>query len=290
MTGTLTPLLHVWNRDPALVLGLLYGAGFYAAGILRLWSRAGPGAGVTYRQVSAFAGALLVLSVALVSPLDTLAAVLFSAHMIQHLLLVLVAAPLLVGSLAGFVGLWALPPGARRSIGRLGKRLHPAWRHLSRPPVAWSIQVGTLWAWHIPALYSAAVVNPLLHSLEHVSLLLAAMLFWRVLLHPWDRATLAGGAAVLYLFTASVQASMLGALLTFASRPLYPAYAAQLSGVLPPLQDQQLAGLLMWVPGGMLFTVLAAVSLGSWLQAEMQAAGRSSGPETGTDAVPESSD
>jgi cytochrome c oxidase assembly factor CtaG len=290
MTGALAPLLHAWNWDPAIVLGLLYGAAFYAAGTWRLWSRAGPGAGVTYRQASAFAAALLALSAALVSPLDTLAAVLFSAHMIQHLLLVLVAAPMLVCSIPGFVGLWALPRAARRAAGRLGKRLHPVWRNLAWPPVAWSLYVGTLWVWHIPALYSAAVMNPLLHALEHGSFLLAAMLFWWVLLHPLGRSRLAGGAAALYLFTASVQASILGALLTFAPRPLYPAYAAQLPGGLAPLQDQQLAGLLMWIPGGMLFTVLAAVSLGSWLQAGLQAKSVSSGPEKGTETVPESGD
>lgn len=262
-------LLHSWNLEPAVVLSLVYGAGFYALGTSRLWHRAGTGAGVTRLQVLAFAGALLALSVALVSPLDTLASVLFSAHMLQHMLLVLVAAPLLVLSAPGFVSLWALPVRLRRAVGGAGRRFHRPWQWLSAAPVAWSVYVATLWLWHIPSLYSTAVTHPLLHAVEHLSFLLAALLFWWVLLHPLGRRQLTGASAALYLFLTSLQASALGALLTFAPRAFYPAYAAQLFSGLTPLQDQQLAGLVMWVPGGVLFTVLAAVLFGIWLHNEM---------------------
>lgn len=265
----LSLLLRTWNLEPAVVLGLAYGAGLYAAGTSRLWRRAGTGAGVTRLQVLSFAGALLALCTALISPLDTLASVLFSAHMLQHTLLLLVAAPLLVLGAPGFVSLWALPRGVRRAAGRTGKRFHRPWQWLSTAPVAWGIYVATLWLWHIPPLYSAAVTHPLLHAVEHLSFLLAAVLFWWVLLHPLGRRQLRGAAAALYLFMTSLQASVLGALLTFAPRPFYPAYAAQLFSGLTPLEDQQLAGLIMWVPGGVLFTVLAAVFFGVWLHSEM---------------------
>lgn len=263
--GPFEMLATRWNWEPALLSALLYTAALYGLGVRRLWGRAGMGRGVSGWQVAAFAGALTALVIALLSPLDALAGALFSAHMLQHLLLVLVAAPLLVVSAPGYVMLWAFPIGVRRALAPAGLTLQRAWRAVSRPAVAWVLFVITIWLWHLPALYDAALGSEPLHALEHLCFLATAWLFWWQLLHPLGRRNLSRGASVLYVFTASIQGSALGALLTFAPSPLYPAYAVTQLSPLTPLQDQQLAGLLMWVPGGLLYLFLAAAFFAAWL-------------------------
>lgn len=265
VTQPLTTILATaWSRDPAIITGLLYLAVLYGVGTYRLWRRAGIGAGVAPWQVAVMAGALLAVAVALVSPLDALAGVLFSAHMVQHLLLLIVAPPLLVLATPGYVSLWALPLGARRAVTG-GRALRGAWQAVSHPLIALGVHVAVVWAWHVPRFYGAALRNDALHAFEHLTFLATAWLFWWALLHRLGRSRLPRGAAVLYLFAASVQGSALGALLTFAPAPLYTDYSGRHLARWSLLEDQQLAGLLMWIPSGALYALVAVVLLGRWL-------------------------
>lgn len=266
---SLSDFWGAWNWSPPIVLGLLYTAGLYGLGITRLWQRAGIGHGVTHWQVAAFGGGVTTLFVALVSPLEALSGVLFSAHMVQHLLLILVAAPLLVMSTPMLVWLWALPLRWRQAVGRSWQGnavLREIWKALSQPLLVWFLYAGALWLWHLPSLYQGALRSDFIHALEHLGFLIPAGLFWWVLLHPLGRRKLNRGAGVLYLFATSLQGSALGLMISFAPTPWYPAYSAITAWGLTPLEDQQLAGAIMWMPVGTLYAVLAAVLFGLWLR------------------------
>ena len=129
------------------------------------------------------------------------------------------------------------------------------WRALSSPPVAWLLFAVVLWGWHLPALYEAALRNETVHAVEHLTLLLGVLLFWWVLLERTRPAHVRLGFAVAYLFTTTLQSGVLGALITFSSQLWYPYYAPLTAAWgLTPLQDQQLAGIIMWLPGGAVFT------------------------------------
>jgi putative membrane protein len=228
----------------------------------------------------AFGGGWLVLCVALLSPLHALGHFLFSAHMLQHELLMLVAAPLLVLGRPLIPFLWGLPVPWRRGVGRFAKMssVQIGWHRLSHPGIAWVLQVVALWLWHTPGLFQGALTNRSVHTLQHLSFLDSAALFWWALI--WGRQGRMGyGAAVLYVFTTSVHSGALGALLTFARSPWYPAYAETTTWWgLTPLEDQQLGGLLMWVPGGILYLVAGLALLASWLREAEYRARRREGP------------
>lgn len=268
----LTPhdLWLAWSWEPAVCVPLALSAWLYGRGVRRLWAKAGVGHGTQRWQVAAFVGGWTTLGVALVSPLDRLGTVLFSAHMVQHALLMLLAAPLLALSRPLVPVFWGLPLTWRRSFSRWWRPrtgIHAAWRVLTEPGVAWTLQTAALWLWHVPALYQATLVSDAVHALQHVSFLGSALLFWWGLL--FGRHGRAGyGMAVLAIFTTAVHSSILGALLTFAPVPWYPAYRSTTAawGV-QPLQDQQLAGAIMWVPAGALYTIAGLAFLAAWLQA-----------------------
>jgi putative membrane protein len=167
-----------------------------------------------------------VLMLALLSPLHALGGQLFSAHMLQHELLMLVAAPLLVLGRPFMPCLRGLPLLCRRAVGRFGRMgwVQGGWHGLTHPLIAWSLQTVALWLWHAPGLFQGALDNRAVHSLQHLSFLASAGLFWWALIR--GRHGLIGyGAAVLYVFTTSAHSGVLGALLTFAPLPWYPAYA-----------------------------------------------------------------
>jgi putative membrane protein len=214
---------------------------------------------------------MAVIVVALVSPLDGLSESLFAAHMVQHLLLLLVAAPLLVLSEPLAPLLWALPREKRIALAGWTRRQHGlgrGWRVVNRPLVAWLLATAILWIWHLPALYDAAIRNAAFHALEHGCFLGSALLFWWVLPRRGRRQAMSGGAGVLYLFAAGMQSSVLGALMTFAGSAWYGAHTATTaSWGLTPLEDQQLAGLIMWIPASVIYLAAAAVLFVNWLGA-----------------------
>lgn len=245
-------LLGSWHPNPLIVLGLAGGTVLYVRG------RSGDS---TWRDRCA-ALALVALVVTLVSPLDAAAAALASAHMVQHLGLTLVAAPLLVVA-APLGPAWrATPAPVRRVVSPAVPPLRAAAAALSRPVPAWLLHTGALWLWHSAVLYDAALRNPLVHGVEHISFLATGVLFWNAVLGR--RSPTPAGPGLLLVFTMTLQGVLLAALLTFASDPWY-AYEATEAWGLDPLTDQQLAGLVMWVPGGLLYTAIGLALVARWI-------------------------
>jgi putative membrane protein len=232
---------------PALTLAV--GGALYAGGLARLRAR---GRRVPAVELAAALAGGLVVAAALLSPLDRLAATLFSAHMVQHTLLTVVAAPLLALARPLAVVAAALPP--RSAAARALLRWQPG------PAVAWAAHGLALWAWHVPPLYAWALARPPLHALEHATLLATAVILWWAVSR--QRRPLAGA---LWLFTTALHTSVLGALVTLAPRPWFSAHAPGGAG-LTGLEDQQLAGLVMWVPAGTLLTGFALALLAAWFR------------------------
>jgi len=249
-------LWGAWNVDVLLVGGLALSAWTYARGRIRT-----RGASETW-QARCFAGALAVVAVALVSPLDALSGVLASAHMVQHVLLLLVAAPLLALSAPGTTLLRGAPPAVRRATGRWRRRLRP----LGNPAAVWALHVATIWFWHAAVPYDAALDSHVIHVTEHASFLLTGLAFWRVVLGA--RGAVSNGFGILLVFTMAMQSVFLSALLTFASSPWYSGYESTTAAWrLDPLADQQLAGVIMWIPAGLVYLGVALALLVRWIHA-----------------------
>ncbi len=261
-------LWTAWSWDPAVLVSLAVTAWLYYQGVRALWRNAGRGRGVRRWEAAAFVAGWLTLAVALVSPLHQLGGVLVAAHMAQHELLMVIAAPLLVLGRPIIPFLWGLPVSWRKVLGRwsVAAPVEASWRLLTLPSVAWSVHALAIWIWHAPSLYQATLLSEAIHTLQHVSFFLTALLFWWALLHGRG-GRLGRPAAVIYLFTTSVHTSLLGALLTFSSSVWYPLYeATTLPWGLTPLEDQQLAGAIMWVPAGLAYLVATLALAATWLR------------------------
>ncbi|HWX47482.1 MAG TPA: cytochrome c oxidase assembly protein [Roseomonas sp.] len=246
-----------WTFDPWVVVPLLTSLALFLGGTLRLWRHAGIGRGVGVGQAALYAAGWLSLAGALLSPLHWFGERLFTLHMVEHEVVMAVAAPLLVLARPGGAFAWALPAGLRRPVWRIGRapELRRSWALLSAPLVATVLHGIAIWVWHLPALFDATVLHIVMHRLQHLSFLLTALLFWWSLMRRSEP-----GAAALHVVLTMLHTSLLGTLMTFAPRVLYGAQTAQSSlWGLTPLEDQQLAGLIMWVPAG---TVYAAAALG----------------------------
>lgn len=258
-------LWRAYSLDLHVVLPMLLVAGVYGAGLARLWRRAGPGRGIETWRAGCFVGAMLALSLALIWPLDVLGGVLLSAHMLQHLLLTVVAAPLLVLSAPLTAALWALPRAGRRVTGVVARTaaMRHGWQVVTLPLFAWAFYAANLWLWHMPRLYGPAAQDELVHALEHLCFLASALVLWWAALLSARTSPLGAASGIFLLFTTGLQDGLLGALLTFAPRPLYPLYAGppHLLG-LGPVADQQLAGITMWILGGLIY--LAAALALAW--------------------------
>ncbi|MGH2820741.1 MAG: cytochrome c oxidase assembly protein [Actinomycetota bacterium] len=258
-------LWQTWAPEPVLlaaaaVAGLAYGRGARALRAVGAGARSLP-----RRRVVAFYAGLVVGTASITSPLGALSETLFSAHMIQHLLLMLLAAPLLVYGAPATVVPMALPRGPRVALHRPAWGIRRARRILCSALVVGTLYAAAMWAWHLPALYEWALRNEGAHTFEHAAFLSAAALFWWAVLEPSRR--IGFGAALLLTFATMLQSAALGALLTLASQPLYDAHAAGAEAWgLTLLQDQQLAGALMWVPPGIVYVSTMAVLLGRWLK------------------------
>jgi putative membrane protein len=261
-------LLTTWGLEPVVIVSLALSGWMYVVGIRRLWQESRPGLGIRKWEACAFTGGWLALFIALVSPLHPLGSVLFSAHMTQHEVLMLIAAPLLVLGRPVIAFLWSLPLGWRRKAGSAGKAsgVQGAWRTLTNPFVAWALHALALWIWHAPSWFQATLESELIHTLQHLSFLVSALLFWWALIH--GRQGLMGyGAAVLYMFTTSIHSGVLGALITFASSPWYPAYSeTTASWGLTTLEDQQLGGLIMWIPAGLVYIIAGLALFAGWMR------------------------
>jgi putative membrane protein len=252
---------YTWQWEPSVLAGLALLAGAYLACVGPLRSRFGGSAPVPRARIQTFLAGVLLLFIALVSPLDTLSdSYLLSAHMVQHLLMTLIVPPLLLLGTPG----WLLRPLLRVRFAT------PVGRALTSAVVAFLLFNAIFAVWHVPALYELTLENEALHILEHVMFLATAMLTWWPVFGPLDELPRASEPAqILYLFFQSLPPTVLGALITFAGEPLYPAYTAapRLWG-LSVATDQQLGGLIMWIPGALVFFVVLTVIFFRWLNRE----------------------
>ena len=262
--------LTIWSSNPRVIFGLGLMALVYGAGLYRLWARAGKGAGVGTGRAASFGAGWLTLVIALLSPLDAIAGELFAIHMIQHLLIILVAAPLVVSGAPFFVALWVLPKEVRRRVASAFNRdsgMRASWDVMSQPLLVWSAFFATLWLWHIPGLYEAALRSQLIHDIQHLGFMVAACMTWWILLNPMGRLRLTRGTGVLYLFTTALHGAALGVLLTFSRQGWYDYYEQTTAAWgLTLLQDQQIAGVIMWMPASLLYIGLAAWVLTLWIR------------------------
>jgi putative membrane protein len=273
--GLFSHALTEWTWEPVTIVLLIASGLVYVRGVRVLWRRAGSGQGISGWQVASFGLGLLSLTLALISPLAWLSEVLFSAHMTQHEILMLVSAPLFCFARPLIAALWAMPHGWRERSGRFTRRRHVArtWRAITSPLVVFLVHTLALWVWHIPALFEAALRDAGVHALQHLSFLLTAALFWWGMMHG-RYGRIGYGVAVLYVFLTAVHSSVLGALLTVAPSVWYPWYSASaMTWQVSALHDQQLAGLIMWVPSGVIFIVLGLALFAAWLgESERRAA------------------
>ncbi|MBZ9721055.1 cytochrome c oxidase assembly protein [Mesorhizobium sp. AD1-1] len=249
---------------PLAVLGLVY-----VVGASRLWRRSGRGRTLRLRQALLFTAGWGVLTAALVSPIHALGEQVFAAHMIEHELLMAVAAPLLVAACPAAALMWGLPSRFRRVLGIAGHAewLKAVWAFATRPLSATIIHGIAIWIWHIPALFVAALERGVLHYAQHASFLGTGLLFWWVIL-PRSGCQQSHGGAVMHLFVTSLHTGLLGVLLLLSPRLWYPenAVGAALWN-LSPLEDQQLAGLVMWVPAGLIYGGAALLLAALWIKA-----------------------
>jgi putative membrane protein len=265
---SLADLPYTWGLDPLVIVSLALTGWLYLRGVRKLWRETATGKGIRRWEAWAYSAGWLTLFVALVSPLHPLGSVLFSAHMTQHELLMLVAAPLLVLGRPVVAFLWAVPLGWARRVGGWGKAVwfERPWRAATNPLAAWAIHAAALWVWHVPALFQATLENDLVHTLQHIFFLGSALLFWWALIHG-PRGVMGYGTALLYLFTTSMHSGVLGALITFAGSVLYPAYnETTASWGLTALEDQQLGGLIMWVPAGLVYIIAGLALCAGWMR------------------------
>jgi cytochrome c oxidase assembly factor CtaG len=252
-----------WTFDPWVVTPILVVSGLHGAGTLGLWQRRKQFSARLTVSLALFWLGMAVMVIALVSPLHDLGEHLFAAHMMEHELVMIVAAPLLV--LARPVGLllWGLPKSARHRGAAAMKwgPLRVTWGGVTLPLVATFLHGLAIWAWHAPAFFDATVTDLLLHRLQHLSFFLTGFLFWWSIIWRCDR-----GTAAWHLFVTMMHTGILGALIALAPNVIYltqTRFSDQWG--LTALEDQQLAGLIMWVPGGIIYAAAALCCMATWI-------------------------
>lgn len=252
-----------WNWDALVLFNLALLGLLYIRGLSRLRRKAGWSRGVSCGRAVSFFAALAVVFIALISPLDRLSDVAASAHMVQHMLLMVVAAPLFVFAMPGLVLTWGIAKPWRPAAGRLRSWFDfPALR---QPLVLWLLYAAVLWVWHLPAAYEAALVDPLVHDAQHLSFFGVACLYWQVILTASPRRRLSPLAVVVVLFTTSLHASLLGVFMATTRVAWYDVYSQPTPWGLTPLEDQHLAGFIMWMPACLIYPAVAAAIFGMWL-------------------------
>jgi cytochrome c oxidase assembly factor CtaG len=250
-TGTSHLEAPGWTLDPAILAPLMMSILLFAAGWRRLRARSSRGVNQLDRRARTFGLGWLVLAAALVTPLHEAGERSFAAHMFEHELIMLLAAPLLVLSEPLAVMLWAFSADARRRLGAIGTAapIATSSRLLLAPVTATLLQGAALWLWHAPPLFDLALASEGWHTVQHISFLLSALVFWSAMLARRAEPAI----SALCLVVTSIISGALGALMAFANSPWYAGYARL--GMAPfglsPAEDQQIAGLLMWVPGGL---------------------------------------
>lgn len=258
------PLLLRWHADPAVVAGIVTMVALFAYGVRTARRR---GAHVSIARIRYFAAAIAVLVLALLSPIATLSEERFSVHMAEHLLLLFGAAPLLAFSAPVTLALQAARSDVRRSVLLRALNSAPA-KFLSHPVLSWVLFATVMYASHFSALYDAALRHPLLHGVEHLLYLASAALFWWPVIRrdpvpgsfPWP-------ARMLYLGLAMPYQSLLGLAIYSSNSPLYPTYLTFRSRA-AVIDDQHLAGAIMWVVGDILMLIALGLAAVGWVHHE----------------------
>jgi cytochrome c oxidase assembly factor CtaG len=257
-----------WNLDPILIVPLGLALLIYAVGWWRLSKRT-----TSQPRPALFLSGWLVLTLAIVSPLHEAGERSFTMHMIEHELIMLVATLLLAASSAGGVLAWGLPRRLRLALGGSWKSpLQVIWRRLTEPVTATAVQGAVMWAWHAPILFDRALESTGWHIAQHLCFFASSLLFWWAMLHPRGRAS-GYGVSAACLFVTSLIGGALGALMSFSASPWYADYAAMgMTGIgLDPVDDQRLAGLIMWIPGGLVHGAAALGFFYRWLKSAEEA-------------------
>ncbi len=248
-----------WRPDIWVVAAVLLTVALYLYGLIRLWRGAGTGRGVSETSASCFLAGCALLLVALASPLERMAGALLTAHMVQHVILIAAVPPLVVLGRPEVVLAFALPRGARRGaalnsgIRGLARMLKP----IMRPLPAALLHGAAVWIWHAPGMFQAALANTMMHDLEHASFFFTGLAFWYATLLS-VRSPTALMAGMVGIVLTLIHGGLMGALLTLTPTVLYPAYGHSTAAFgLTPIEDQQLAGLIMWVPAAAIYLVAA---------------------------------
>lgn len=265
--------LSSWNWRPEVIVTLIVLGALFLTGWLRLRRISGPATsfrslGARWRPISYVAG-LLVIGFALMSPLDVLVQQLFFMHMIQHLLLISVAPVLLLLPNPMPFLLWGLPGQARLAAGNALNRvlnkeslIGRGLRKATGPAMVWFLMILFIIGWHDPAMYNAALSSDVVHDLEHVTMFLAGMLFWWTVTGAGPRLhkNMSRPAKIAFVIAAVPPNMALGAALAFSQQPIYSYYSdmPRLWGV-SVLDDQRLSGIIMWIPGSMMYFMIALV-------------------------------
>ena len=267
-SGATSGVFSTWDIDLAGVSVLALLAVVYANGQRQLRARA---RGHRSTGAACFWGGWLALVLALSPPIDTLSAVSFAVHMTQHEIVMLVAAPLLVMARPQGTLLWGLPRMAGALVTSRPLRRAGAW--MATPLTAWLLHAIVLWGWHVPDAFDASLRSTPLHWLQHTSFFAVAAIYWWSVLAAGPRGE-RRGVALLSVFTTAVHTTVLGALLTFSTTVWYPTYArVERPWGLGAIDDQQLGGLIMWVPGGVVFLIAGLALAALWLkESEVRAA------------------
>ena len=250
-----------WTLSGEVVLPLMAVLLLYLGGLTRLLKRSHHARAVALRRSALFLSGWFILAGALISPLHEAGEVSFALHMVEHELIMLPAALLLVAARPGPVLLWGLPAPGRQFIGTVARM--SLWRQLGNPFTATALQSAALVIWHMPALFDRAITFEVWHVAQHLCFIVTALLFWWVML-PRGHGRAGDLVSALCLFVTSMIGGGVGALMALDQSPWYEAYVAM--GMTPfgltPAEDQQLAGLIMWIPGGLVHGAAALIVLG----------------------------
>jgi putative membrane protein len=264
---TFPGVLLEWRFEPVVLVGVALAAIGWVA-LRRRVARAHPAHPPSGWRDAAFLGGLATLVLALTSPIEAYEGQLFSVHMLQHMLIELVAAPLLLLGAPATLALRAASPSVRR---RLLAILHSRVTSvLSFPLLAWVLFAAVNWGWHFSSLYDQALEIPWLHDIQHSTFLGAALLFWwPVVGADPARWRLPHPVRLFYLFLAMPQNSFLGIALMSAPPSLYPHYLSNARDWGPtPAVDQSVGGMLMWVGGDVVFLLAMGLVVAAWVRAE----------------------
>jgi len=284
MDPLLSPLLRSWSWRPEVILVLILTGTLYVVG----WSRLRyPGQAqvaqsgqrplprlATGRRLAAYLSGLALLGLALLSPIDVLASQFFFVHMIQHLILVMLAPPLLLLASPFPFCLWGLPPPARSAVAGLFKPKSPFrrnLRYLTSPGLVWFLFVAVLIGWHDPNAYNAALQWEWVHDLEHLTFFGTAVLFWWQVIRvgPRIHGRFPRGARIAYLLVTVPINMLTGVVISFNPKPIYTYYTTvPRLGTMTVMQDQMLGGIIMWIPGSMMYIIAALILIAGFVQAE----------------------